>query len=153
MTTFFDMVLFHYALSFCGKPYIWGGDDPIIGYDCSGYVLELMYSAGQVPRDVDMTAQQLFNYFEKGRAVYSTAPKFGSLVFYGKSVTRIKHVAFALDGYRVIEAGGGDRNVKTAEDAAVRNACVRVRPVDHRNDRVAVLKPFYNSIGRMSDAN
>ena len=29
-----EKVLYSYAISFCGVPYRWGGDDPMAGYDC-----------------------------------------------------------------------------------------------------------------------
>lgn len=148
MPQFFDLVLFHYALSMVGLPYIIGGDDNISGYDCSGLVIELLQSAGQWPRGVDATAQGIFDHFEKGgNAAYSPSSQFGALIFYGKSVTNITHVAFGLDPYRMIEAGGGDFSTKTKEDAERQNAYVRIRPIDFRKDRVAILKPYYRTIG------
>lgn len=146
MADYFDRFLYDYAMSFLLKPYKWGGDD-FSGIDCSGFVIELMQSCGQLPHKSDMTAQGLFNLFEAGKAIYSTASRFGSLVFYGESVTRITHVAFALDQYRILEAGGGGSKVNSVEDAIKYNAFVRMRPIDYRDDRVAILKPFYRSIG------
>ena len=67
--------------------------------------------------------------------------------FYGKSVTEISHVAWALNPYQIIEAGGGDHLTKTRDDAAAKSACIRVRPIDRRKDRVAIVHPSYARIG------
>lgn len=133
-----------YALAFVGKPYKWGGDDPVEGYDCSGFIQELLASVGIDPPG-DQTAQALYDFFESRaeRNRYGC----GALVFYGTSVAEIKHVAMMLDQYRVIEAGGGGYRTRTKQDAADQNAYVRIRHTSHRNDIVAVLKPRYAAIG------
>lgn len=133
-----------YALKFVGQPYIWAGNNPIEGFDCSGFVQELLASCGMDPPG-DQTAQSLFDHFQKNGAwnVYAC----GSLAFYGLSVTKITHVAMLLDGYRIIEAGGGGSLVKTKELAALHNAYIRIRTIKHRNDLVAILRPRYTPIG------
>lgn len=133
-----------YALSFIGTRYRWGGDDPIQGFDCSGFVQELLASAGMDPPG-DQTAQGLFNHFE----ITGTWDSYtlGALAFYGESVTKITHVAMLLDQYRVIEAGGGGSRTNTIDDAATQNAFVRIRPIRRRCDLVAVVKPRYAPIG------
>ena len=143
-----DKVLYDYCLSFLGKPYIWGGDDPIIGYDCSGLVQEILHSVGALDTNDDLTAQGLYDYFEH-KAPHMIGCQFGALVFYGESVLKITHVAFGLDAYRIIEAGGGGRSNINPSDAAANNAFVRIRPVGRRVDKVAVLKPQYVEIGMM----
>lgn len=133
-------LLTQYALSFAGLPYRWGGDDPIDGFDCSGLVQEILASVGADPPG-DQTAQTLFEHFRRqGRIATAQA---GALVFYGKNRDLVTHVAFCLDRYRVIEAGGGGAKTKTRMDAALQNAFVRVRPFDHRPDIVAIWMPEY----------
>ena len=136
--------LIDYALSMLGVPYKWGGSNSLEGLDCSGFIQCILASAGIDPPG-DQTAQSLYNAFEKNGAHGTPSP--GALVFYGRSVTKITHVAFCIDPYRVIEAGGGDSTTKTKEDAAKRGACVRIRLIDHRSDRVAIIKPSYIKIG------
>lgn len=133
-----------YALRFVGTPYTWGGDDSIYGYDCSGFVQELLASVGMDPPG-DQTAQGLFNHFEKNAKWNSYG--IGALAFYGKSVTQIIHVAMMLDQWRIIEAGGGGSKTLTREDAAKHNAYIRIRHIKSRPDLVAVLKPQYVTIG------
>ena len=127
-------------MRFVGLPYIWGGDDPIIGYDCSGLVQELLASVGMDPKG-DQTAQSLYNHF------IGLADPFkrgcGALVFYGSDAFHITHVAMMVDSFRIIEAGGGGSKTVTKEDSASQNAYIRMRPYDNRGDIVAILMPRY----------
>jgi len=139
-------ILYDYAMSFVGTPYRWGGDDSIDGFDCSGFVQELLMSAGEDPEG-DQTAQGLFNWFSSmGRARHDVWD-LGSLIFFGESVTKITHIGFLLDAYRMVEAGGGGSATKTIKDAAEQNAFIRVRLIESRKDKVAILKPYYRRIG------
>ena len=137
-------ILKQYAMSFVGKPYRWGGNNPITSFDCSGLVNELLDSVGLKPKG-DYTAQMLFNYFDpiSERNSY----KIGALAFYGESVTKINHVAFLLDNYRILEAGGGSSSTITVDDAAKQNAFIRIRLINRRKDLVAVIRPRYSTIG------
>lgn len=137
-------LLKQYALRFVGTPYRWGGDDPINGLDCSGFIQELLASVGQDPQG-DQTAQGLFNHFDK----IGEWNKYvcGALAFYGKSVTEINHVAMMLDQYRIIEAGGGGSKTLTLKDASDQNAFIRIRLLKNRKDLVAVIRPRYSTIG------
>ncbi len=137
-------LLKEYALSHIGVPYKWGGSNPLEGFDCSGFVQWLLVSCGVDPVG-DQTAQALYNFFESkgGRDKWAL----GSLAFYGKSVNQISHVAFCLDQFRCIEAGGGDSTTFTREIAAKQNACVRIRMIKARKDFLCVIKPSYATIG------
>lgn len=138
------ILLKDYALTFVGLNYKWGGDDPLGGYDCSGLVIELIQSVGLLPHDFDTNAQGLYNHFEAKGVQNSYAV--GSLCFYGKAVNKITHVAMLLENtppFRIIEAGGGGSNTNTKTDAEEQNAFVRLRPMKHRQDLVAIIKPFY----------
>lgn len=129
-----------YAMSFLGLPYIWGGSNTINGYDCSGLVQEILASVGMEP-PLDMTANGLYHHFlETGDIVDDL--ELGALVFYGNA-NRIKHVAFCIDNFRVIEAGGGNSSCKTKEVAAKFDAFVRIRPYNHRKDLMSIIMPVY----------
>jgi cell wall-associated NlpC family hydrolase len=131
-----------YADKFIGVPYKWGGDNPIDGFDCSGYVQWVLQGVGIDPKG-DQTAQDLFNYFlSNGDA--ADVVKAGTLVFYGKSPNHITHVAIANGPYTILEAGGGDSRTKTLAEAKKRGACVRQRPYNYRKDLVAMITPRYN---------
>lgn len=114
------------------------------GFDCSGFVQELLASVGLDPPG-DQTAQSLFDYFDK-HGEQSPVPGVGVLAFYGESVSKIIHVAMFIDPYRLIEAGGGGSKTLTKQDAVSQNAYVRVRHLYNRKI-IAMRKPRYNTIG------
>lgn len=133
-------LLLDYAFHFIGLPYRWGGDDPINGYDCSGFVQECLASVGMDPPG-DQTAQALHDHFLVSSATSDPVP--GSLAFFGKDASRITHVAIVLDSKSMIEAGGGGSKTVSLEAAAAQNAFIRVRPIASRKDLVAILRPPY----------
>lgn len=134
------MVVVEYAKKFIGVPYIWGGEHPAHGFDCSGFVLEVLKSVGAGPRG-DATAQGIYNYMEdRGHAV---SPTKGALIFYGKSETEISHVALLISEDQIIEAGGGSSECYSLEKAIENKAFIRVRPYNKRPDIVRVFMPDY----------
>lgn len=135
-------ILYDYAMSFVGKPYIWGGDDAVQGFDCSGLVIEILQAAGVLPRNYDTTAQGLYLRFKNsGRIVLS--PDFGDLAFYG-SYEKITHVGFCMDNHLMLEAGGGGSRTKTVQDAIDQNAYIRIRPIKSRKDLIALARIDYS---------
>lgn len=128
------------AIRLIGTPYIWGGNDPLNGLDCSGLVLWLKVSSGKWKHGVDANAQGIFTHLRgKGRES-AKHWGFGALAFYGPHSADIRHIAFCLNQNLMIEAGGGDSTTRTVADAKIKGACVRVRPVRYRADLVAVLE-------------
>jgi cell wall-associated NlpC family hydrolase len=137
--------LVNYAMSFIGQPYIWGAEG-VIGFDCSGLVQEILRSVGEDPMG-DQNAQSLYAYFLKaGREIDQLET--GGIVFYGHGLREITHVAFGIDNFRVIEAGGGGAACTTPVKAAQMKAMVRIRPYRHRSDMLIVLMPNYNHCKR-----
>lgn len=131
-----------YILHFLGLPYIWGGDDPIQGFDCSGFVQEFLLSFGAHPDPKkDLTAQGLYN--ELVKTGMSSIKEFGAIAFYGKSYSEITHVAVLLDSKSIFEFGGGGSLTKSKEDAVTQNAYGRIRPLTRRNDLVTCIMPKY----------
>lgn len=140
-------LLIDYAMQFVGKPYEWGGKVPVVGgLDCSGLACEILRFAGLIGNRETLNAQMLFDRFSK-TGTQSLVGSAGALAFYGESVTKITHVAFMVDRYRVIEAGGGDETTTTEEEADRRGAMVRGRTVGYRGMPVAIVKPRYATIG------
>jgi cell wall-associated NlpC family hydrolase len=132
------VALYDYAVSTLWRPYVYGGDD-FNGIDCSGLVLELLKAVGVWPNKEDTTANGLYNHFHRYRV---DDPCFGALSFYGKPGA-ISHVGFCLNNQMMIEAGGGDSSTKTPDDAARKNAWVRMRPIRFRSDLVGFVMPPY----------
>lgn len=125
--------------------YIWGGDDPVEGFDCSGLCLEFLWSQGLGP-EYDTNAQGIHNYWRDRGKVYQPLAQFGSLCFYGTGFHRITHVGMALNEMLMIEAGGGGRKTNDKKAAIRQNAYVRIRPIYRRSDFLAALTPSWTWI-------
>lgn len=135
-------LLIDYAMKFVGTPYRWGGSTAN-GIDCSGLVQEILMTVGIDPAG-DQTAQILFNHFNQtANQDKDQTVRAGSLAFYGQSREKITHVAFMIDTWRMIEAGGGGSKTLTLADAERDIAFVRVRPFFRRKDLVAMIHPKY----------
>lgn len=105
-----------FAQSCKGSPYTWGGAGwsrhDVAGYDCSGLVLQSLYSAGLDPQPINVvkhaeptyrTSQML--YSDKKLASFPLSQrKRGDLIFWGDSRGVVRHVAIYLGSNRIIEA-------------------------------------------------
>jgi cell wall-associated NlpC family hydrolase len=113
------------ALVYLGTPYLWGGDDPS-GFDCSGFVLECLESAGIVAENEDLTAEQLRTRFS---ADVIPAPVPGALQFFLNHDGRATHVVLCLDEYFQIGASGGTSKTTSPSVAWKQNAYIKIRPI------------------------
>jgi cell wall-associated NlpC family hydrolase len=103
-----------WALAQVGTPYVWGGETPGVGFDCSGLVQAAYRAAGvTLPR----TAQ---TQFDAGSHLPSGSPLVpGDLVFFGRSASTIDHVG-------IHEGARGGQALMV--DAPHTGADVRVEP-------------------------
>lgn len=127
-----------YAMKFVGIKYNWGGDDPMGGFDCSGYVCELLKAFGLISEHEDFTAKGLYDRYKDHKIV---APEHGALVFFGKNADQITHVGFCLNKHQMIEAGGGGSKTISEEVAIKQNAYIKLRPILKRRDIVGYVLP------------
>jgi len=125
------------AWSFLGKPYIWGGDNPGDGFDCSGFVIEILKSVGRLPRVGDWTAAQLKTKFPSTPVAHE-----GCLVFYDNADGKITHVEYCLDNELSIGASGGGPITLTAADAIKQDAYIKIRPFATRMGLAGYCDPF-----------
>lgn len=128
------------AWNFLGMAYRWGGDDPLQGFDCSGFVIEVLKSVGLLPRVGDWTAHGLYEMFKDSEV---KKPLAGDLVFWFRSDGRAVHVELCIDENFTIGASGGGGTTTTIEDAIQKNAYIKVRPIASRSNRlIAYLDPY-----------
>lgn len=120
-----------YAKTFIGTPYHWGGESSDEGFDCSGFVQEILKSVGLDPRG-DQTSDNLYRLFqrEKGQSNRMT-PSPSDLVFYG-SEAKVTHIAMAINSSQIIEAAGEG-------STPTKKGMVRVRPINYRSDLVSII--------------
>jgi cell wall-associated NlpC family hydrolase len=89
-----------WALAQIGTPYVWGGETPGVGFDCSGLVQAAYAVAGvALPR----VAQDQYDATSKLTAEATLAP--GDLVFFGSATSGIDHVGLyvgVIDGQTVM---------------------------------------------------
>ena len=122
------------AKSFLGKKYVWGGESDFEGgYDCSGLLYASYIKAGE--KISRLSAQGYYNKFET-KPHYLT-PAAGDLLFFGKSKTKITHVAIAVDGKNMIESIGSSKNTKLNPGKGV---CIN--PIKRRSDLIACIDIF-----------
>ena len=133
-------IFYDYLMAFVGIRYRWGGNNPLSGFDCSGFVTHVLCSFGMLPWACDFSAQGIYLKFKMAIKV---TPMLGSLLFFGKSVDRITHVAIALNDKYMIEAGGGSQDTTNLETADENNAFIKISPIAHRSDLVAIRHPNY----------
>ncbi len=126
-----------YAWKFVGTFYSWGGDDPS-GFDCSGFMVEVLKSVGKLPRRGDWTAAGLWKHFE---SLSVTAPTEGCLVFW-YSGDKIVHVEMCVDSARSLGASGGGSRTVTKGDAIKHNAFIKMRPFGSRPNVWGFVDPF-----------
>jgi cell wall-associated NlpC family hydrolase len=121
-----------------GLPYIWGGDDAVGGFDCSGMVVEILQSVGILPSG-DWTAAGLWRRFVERR---TTQPIPGTLVFWANQSGGVRHVEMCIGEGLSIGASGGGSRIRTRADAVEANAFVKVRPIEGRGRVLAFMDPF-----------
>ena len=138
----------HTALAFQGLPYIWGGDDPVQGFDCSGFCIEILKSVGLLPRAGDWTASGLWEHFASihNCVISQTDIVEGCLVFwhgrYKWDKHQIIHVEYALNDTLCIGASGGGSATDSRTDAILGNAYVKIRPYATRKKIYGAVDPF-----------
>lgn len=138
-----EQVLQDVMRSCLNVPYVWGGNNPLQGLDCSGFVLWCLRSVGLWTAG-DMNAQGLYKHFKVTGTVMDIKADdlpVGTLCFYGESLQQITHVAMIYENDLIIEAGGGGSKCKTPADAAAAGAMVRIRPLLTRRDLLALISP------------
>lgn len=119
------------AAKYVGTPYVWGGESVQEGgFDCSGYICVVLNESDiKCPRD---TAQGYFNRFKKNRIYNKEA---GALLFFGKSINEITHVAICKNESQMYESIGGKKNTINNKGKGV-----SLSKISRRKDLVAICR-------------
>ena len=129
--------------SLLNTPYLWGGDDALAGFDCSGFVIEGLKSAGVLPRSGDWTAQVLAEQeFATYRRLGKDEVQPGTLLFWRRGAKIIHvEVVYRVIGQQVytIGASGGGSRTDSLQDAIDQDAYVKIRPA---NQWDVAIDPF-----------
>jgi len=92
------------ALRWVGKPYVWGGAEPDVGFDCSGLAMYVYAKHGvEMPHGATLQARM-------GRPVPLSALQPGDLVFFGTPAF-YHHVGMYIGRGLFVEARGRDYGV------------------------------------------
>lgn len=87
-----------YALNFVGNRYVFGGNDPHTGVDCSGFSRYVLSHAGGVNLERTAASQS-----HDGKVISISEAQPGDLIFYGSS-KYINHVAIYMGDGKVVHA-------------------------------------------------
>lgn len=110
-----------YATNLIGTPYVWGGNTPAQGLDCSGLLYYIQKKAGSEVED--MTAS---GYSTIGKKIDIGQKKPGDFLFFGRPVT---HCAIYVGNGYMIESRGGRKNTADNPGRGVVKS-----PVSRRSD-------------------
>lgn len=131
------------AKSLLWVPYVWGGKNPMVALDCSGFIQAVLsYSTIGLmePSPAKNSRSQLLRFPEVEDA-YTAC-----LAFYGRK-DRINHVMMCIDTKWVIGSAGGNSTYTHIAKAMKYGACVKILPLYYRRDLVAITDPFLTMNG------
>lgn len=132
-----------YLERFIGTPYVWGGDDPMAGFDCSGLMNEGLQRMGKTRHGSDYTADELFKHLHFPAISVSLATQTrGALLGYQNAEGRVTHVEASLGNGYLIGATGGGAKTLTIGDAIQSNAFVKERPIGYRGMPTIACDPW-----------
>ena len=137
------MKMFQILLTLLNTPYVWGGDTKADGgVDCSGLVLIALKAYGVVDQKTDLTAQGIYHHItnHSHQMVDIHNAKENDIIFFGKSDTRISHIAMFINSWQIVHAQGGNRYTVDLKTAAKQKAYVKITPARYRKDIVAIVR-------------
>jgi hypothetical protein len=116
-----------YATNLIGTPYVWGGNTPAQGLDCSGLLYQVQRMAGS-----SVGRYNAATYANMGVKIPIGLEKPGDFLFFGSPVT---HCAIYIGYGKMIESQGSRKNTKENPGKGV-----VISPVTRRHDLVRVRR-------------
>lgn len=99
----------NYAMQFVGGKYVYGGNDPHTGVDCSGFTRYVMKHAAGISLNRSSSSQS-----SQGKAISLSEAKPGDLIFYGNGSGRINHVAIYIGDEKIVHASTEKTGIKVS---------------------------------------
>ena len=139
--------------SILGVPYVWGGDRPELGLDCSGLALIVLRKIEKNKSIPDMTSHSMYTYMQKTlnwKQVNSISEiTTDDFLFYKKRKSgRIYHVAMVSAPGYMLESGGKGSGSKCTDLSVARKrypqAKVRMIPIAGRRSPDYILRKYNN---------
>ena len=123
------MEVLRVARNLIGVPYVWGGQDPTYGLDCSGFIVHCLRAVGLLRPKDDLTAQQLADLCVE---VTDKALQPADLVFYGRDWESVTHVVLAIGLDYVMGATRGDSSCTSPDIARRKKAAIATLDIQKR---------------------
>lgn len=131
---------------YLGIPYVYGGNKPKTGLDCSGFVLLVLRELYPDKEIKDMSSWQIPEFAQNELGYTKTDTAQTDALLFWHDGTRIYHVAFAINSHDMIMAGGSGSGPKctTIEYAKKHGAKVQISNIAHFGKPYLILrKPVY----------
>ena len=99
--------LVKYAMKYLGNPYVWGGNDPNTGADCSGFVKYVYQNVAGIT-----LPRTSYTQCYTGERISSLQMLPGDLIFYANSAGEVGHVAMYIGNGTIIHAASAKSGIK-----------------------------------------
>lgn len=99
----------NYALQFVGGRYVYGGNDPHTGVDCSGFTKYVIGHAAGVSMNRSSVSQAM-----QGKSISAEQMRPGDLLFYGGR-SSINHVALYIGNGQIVHASSAKTGIKISQ--------------------------------------
>lgn len=124
-------------------PYLWGGDDPAIGLDCSGFVAAMFYELSRTAIDIRATHNTVALWTQLD-VVAKEQAQAGDIAFYGPRPERpVSHVMLYLGDGVVIGQPYGDQFSTDPATSKKEGRTSKCLPLLYRQDLVGFRRPRY----------
>lgn len=98
--------LVNYALQFVGNKYVWGGNDPHTGADCSGFVKYVYQHVAGITLERTSRVQAT-----QGKKISESQLKPGDLIFYKHRNGVVGHVSMYIGNGQIVHAANRRRGI------------------------------------------